>query len=227
MLKKSKKSPSIDLAAWQQKVRSQFTGLDPNDPSLWPDLPRYLLMVAAAVVVVVALWYVWLSDSKAQLEAEQNREVQLRQEYTTKLGKAVNLELLKAQLEQVQQYVTQLEKQLPSKAEMDALLSDINQAGLGRSLAFELFRPAAINVKEYYAEQPIAVRVTGSYNDIGLFAADVAALSRIVTLNNLTLAPVANRPGVLTLDTTAKTFRYLDPDEVLAQQKAKAAGAKK
>lgn len=227
MPNKTKKSPSIDFAALQQRVRAQFTGLDPNDPSMWPDLPRYLLLASAAIVVVVALWYVWLSDSKVQLEAEQNRETQLRQEYTAKLGKAVNLELLKAQLEQVQQYVTQLEKQLPSKAEMDALLSDINQAGLGRSLAFELFRPATVEVKEYYAEQPIAVRVTGSYNDIGLFAADVAALSRIVTLNNLTLAPTANRPGVLTLDTTAKTFRYLDPDEVLAQKKAKDGGAKK
>lgn len=227
MPKKTKNPSSIDFAALQQKIRTQFTGLDPNDPSMWPDLPRYLLLVVTSVVVVVALWYVWLGDFKVQLEAEERRETQLRQEYTTKLGKAVNLELLKAQLEQVQQYVTQLEKQLPSKAEMDALLSDINQAGLGRSLQFELFRPAAINVKEYYAEQPIAVKVTGSYADIGLFAADVAALSRIVTLNNLSLTPVAGKAGSLTLDTTAKTFRYLDPDEVLAQQKAKAAEVKK
>ena len=125
--------------------------------------------------------------------------------------------------------MTQLEKQLPSKAEMDALLSDINQAGLGRSLQFELFRPGQVVVREYYAELPITVRVTGTYHDIGLFAADIANLSRIVTLNNLGLTPIASRDGYLTMDATAKTFRYLDPDEVAAQQKNQKAkkGAKK
>jgi type IV pilus assembly protein PilO len=128
----------------------------------------------------------------------------------------------------VQQYVTQLEKQLPSKAEMDALLSDINQAGLGRSLQFELFRPGQVSVKEYYAELPISVRVTGRYHDIGAFAADIANLSRIVTLNNLTLVPANTKDGTLTMDTTAKTFRYLDNDEVALQRKnAPAKGDKK
>jgi type IV pilus assembly protein PilO len=127
------------------------------------------------------------------------------------------------------QFVTQLEKQLPSKAEMDALLSDINQAGLGRSLQFELFRPGQVNVKEYYAELPIAVKVTGSYHDIGSFVADVANLSRIVTLNNLSISPIAGKDGVLTMESTAKTFRYLDVDEIAEQRKAKdkVAGAKK
>jgi type IV pilus assembly protein PilO len=135
---------------------------------------------------------------------------------------------LRKQLEQVQTYVAQLEKQLPSKAEMDALLSDINQAGLGRSLQFELFRPGQVEVKEYYAELPITVRVTGGYHDIGLFAADIANLSRIVTLNNLALTPVKDREGMLTLDGIAKTFRYLDEEEIALQQKAQAApGAKK
>ncbi len=225
MAKKPRKS-SIDFAAWQDKVRAQFTGLDPNDPSLWPDLPRYLLLVAAAVALVAGLWFAWLNTYEDQLVAETQRETELRTEYQKKLGQAVNLDVLKEQLVQVQQYVTQLEKQLPSKAEMDALLSDINQAGLGRSLQFELFRPGQINLQEYYAELPIALKVTGSYHDIGLFASDVAHLSRIVTLNNISLTPVQNRPGVLTLDATAKTFRYLDPDEVLAQQKTKT-GAKK
>jgi type IV pilus assembly protein PilO len=119
-----------------------------------------------------------------------------------------------------------LEKQFPSKAEMDALLSDINQAGLGRSLQFELFRPGQVLVKEYYAELPIAIKVTGTYHDMGLFAADIANLSRIVTLNNLSLTPVQGREGVLTMDGTAKTFRYLDLEEVAAQQNAKPAGAK-
>ena len=226
MAKKKSSKLDIDLSGLQQTLRSQFTGLDPNDPTQWPSVPRYLLLAFIAIAVVVGMWFAWLSSFQEELEAERAKEVQLRADYQKKLAQAVNLDALRQQLEQVQQYVTQLEKQLPSKAEMDALLSDINQAGLGRSLQFELFRPGQVNVKEYYAELPIAVRVTGSYHDIGLFAADVANLSRIVTLNNITLTPVANRPGVLTMDCTAKTFRYLDQDEIAAQKKA-AQGAKK
>ena len=180
-----------------------------------------LLCVFIAVAVAVALWFVWLTDYETELEAARAEEVTLRQDYEKKLIKAVSLDLLKKQREQVQQYVIQLEKQLPSKAEMAALLSDINQAGLGRSLQFELFRPGQVVVRDYYAELPIAVRVTGKYHDIGSFAADIAHLSRIVTLNNISLAP-ANKDsaGVLTLDTTARTFRYLDPEEIQAQRKA-------
>ncbi len=137
--------------------------------------------------------------------------------------------MLKKQREQVQQYVIQLEKQLPSKAEMSALLSDINQAGLGRNLQFELFRPDQIVVKDYYAELPISIRIIGRYHDIGAFAADVANLSRIVTLNNISLVPVAKEGGGnLTLEATARTFRYLDPEEIQAQKdatKKKKAGA--
>lgn len=211
---------NVDFKGIQDKLKAQFTGLDPNDPSQWPGLPRNLLFVAVCVAVVAALWFAWLKSSDEELIAEKEREVQLREDYRKKLVQAVNLDALRKQLEQVQQYVTQLEKQLPSKAEMDALLSDINQAGLGRSLQFELFRPGQVSVKEYYAELPIAVRVTGTYHDIGLFAADIANLSRIVTLNNLTLTPIKDREGVLTLDGTAKTFRYLDQEEVAAQQRA-------
>ena len=222
------KSPSInvDFKEIQDKLKSQFSGLDPNDPSQWPALPRNLLFVAVCAAVIAGLWFAWLKTSDEELIAEKAREVALREDYRTKLVQAVNLDALKKQLEQVQQYVTQLEKQLPSKAEMDALLSDINQAGLGRSLQFELFRPGQVSVKEYYAELPIAVRVTGTYHDIGLFAADIANLSRIVTLNNLTLTPVKDREGLLTMDCTAKTFRYLDQEEVAMQQKA-AQGAPK
>ena len=175
------------------------------------------------------LWYFWLSGSSEELVAEEGKEIALRTEYKTKLAKAVNLEALKKQREQVLQYVTQLEKQLPSRAEMDALLSDINQAGLGRSLQFELFRPGQVNVKEFYAELPIAVKVTGRYHDIGSFVADVANLSRIVTLNNLNISPVAGKDGTLAMESTAKTFRYLDADEIADQRKAKekAAGVKK
>ncbi len=207
-------------------MASQFRNLDPKDPSIWPAFPRNALLLLTCVLVVVGLWFAWLNNSQTELETEQAKEVKLREDYTVKLGKAVNLDALKKQREQVQQYVTQLEKQLPSKAEMDALLSDINQAGLGRSLQFDLFRPGQVAVKEYYAELPIAIRVTGRYHDIGSFAADIANLSRIVTLNNLTVMPV--KDSTLSMEATAKTFRYLDTDEVSAQRKAAGAkGAKK
>jgi len=221
MAKKS--SLNIDLKSLQDKLRAQFTGLDPNDPSLWPALPRNLLFVGVCVAVVAGLWFSWLKGVDEELVAAKAQEEQLRATYKQKLVQAVNLDALRKQLEQVQQYVTQLEKQLPSKAEMDALLSDINQAGLGRSLQFELFRPGQVAVREYYAELPISIRVTGSYHDIGLFAGDIANLSRIVTLNDLSLTPIPNREGYLSMDGTARTYRYLDQDEIAAQQK----GAKK
>ncbi|MEI8169189.1 MAG: type 4a pilus biogenesis protein PilO [Rhodoferax sp.] len=221
----SKSSQKIDFPALQEKLTGQFRNLDPKDPSNWPALPRYALFLTVAALLVVVLWFLWLDASQVELEAEQAKEVKLREEYKTKLGKAVNLEALKKQREQVQQYVTQLEKQLPSKAEMDALLSDINQAGLGRSLQFDLFRPGQVAVKDYYAELPIAVRVTGRYHDIGAFASDIANLSRIVTLNNLTILPA--KDGTLAMDATAKTFRYLDSAEVAAQAKSAPKGVKK
>jgi len=211
---------NVDVAALQADLKAQFAGLDPNDPPSWPALPRYLLCAAVTAAVITGLWFVWLSGSDEELTAESAIEVKLREEFTKKVGQAANLEALKKQREQVQRYVTQIEKQLPSKAEMDALLSDINQAGLGRSLQFELFRPGQVSVKEYYAELPIAVRVTGRYHDVGAFAADIANLSSIVTLNNLTLTPA--KEGTLTMDATAKTFRYLDNDEVALQRKTAA-----
>ncbi|WP_372826373.1 type 4a pilus biogenesis protein PilO [Polaromonas sp.] len=209
---------NLNLAAIPDGLKAQFAGLNPNDPPSWPALPRYLLCLFVTVAVVAALWFVWLSASDEELKAEQAKELQLREDFTKKLAQAVNLEALKKQREQVQQYVTQLEKQLPSKAEMDALLSDINQAGLGRSLQFELFRPGQVSVKDYYAELPIAIKVTGRYHDIGAFAADIANLSRIVTLNNIAISPV--KDGMMSMDSTAKTFRYLDTEEVASQQKA-------
>jgi len=225
-----KQTPKVDVAVLQEKLQRQFRNLDTKDPSLWPPLPRYLLCIFIAVGVAVALWFVKLTDYEAELEAERIKEVALRDDYKKKLLKAVSLDLLKKQREQVQQYVIQLEKQLPSKAEMAALLSDINQAGLGRSLQFELFRPGQIVVREYYAELPIAVRVTGKYHDMGAFAADIAHLSRIVTLNDIAIAAPAKDKdklgGSLTMDATARTFRYLDTEEVQAQRKA-TSGAKK
>jgi type IV pilus assembly protein PilO len=225
MVKKKRNGP--DFARLQAELKKQFSNLHPNDPSQWPVVPRTLLCIAIAVGVAVVLWFVMLSDYRDELVMEQQREATLRQDYQTKLTKAVSLDALKQQREQVQQYVIQLEKQLPSKAEMAALLSDINQAGLGRSLQFELFRPGQMVVKDYYAELPIALKVTGRYHDIGAFASDIAHLSRIVTLNNIAIAPVAkDGNGTLTMDATARTFRYLDADEIATQKQA-AAGKKK
>lgn len=219
----TKQIPKADAAAVSGAL-GQFRGLNTRDPASWPGLPKAALCLALLSAIVVALWFAWLESSNAELEAERQKEVVLRADYRKKLAQAVNLEALKKQREQVLLYVTQLEKQLPSKAEMDALLSDINQAGLGRSLSFELFRPGQVSVKEYYAELPITLRVTGRFHDVGAFAADIANLSRIVTLNNLSVTPI--KDGNLVMDATAKTFRYLDVEEIAAQRKA-VPGAKK
>ncbi|HRK37118.1 MAG TPA: type 4a pilus biogenesis protein PilO [Burkholderiaceae bacterium] len=216
-----KLSINVDFAALQADLQAQFSGLDPNDPSRWPIVPRVSVLVVVFLGVFALLWYVWLDGLAVNLEADKNKETELRTAYVDKLTQAINLESLKKQLEEVRQYVNQLEKQLPSKAEMDALLSDINQAGLGRSLQFELFRPGQVVVKEYYAELPISVRITGGYHDVGLFASDIAHLSRIVTLNDIQLSPFKDRQGQLVMEGVAKTFRYLDLEEVEAQRKAK------
>jgi type IV pilus assembly protein PilO len=228
-----KKAQKIDVSEQFAKLQRQFTNLDTKDPSLWPSLPRYLLCLFIVVAVAAALWFVKLTDYEVELQTERATELTLREDYKKKLQKAVSLDALKKQREQVQQYVIQLEKQLPSKAEMAALLSDINQSGLGRSLQFELFRPGQVVVREYYAELPIAVRVTGRYHDMGAFASDIAHLSRIVTLNDVAIAApqgkdkerdIAN--GVLVMDATARTFRYLDSEEIQAQRKTKTAATK-
>jgi type IV pilus assembly protein PilO len=217
--------PKIDFASFQEQISSQFRGLNPNDPAAWPAFPRYGLCALVTIAVVAGLWFAWLSASDDELKAEQAKEITLKEDYQKKLVQAVNLDALKKQREQVQQYVTQLEKQLPSKAEMDALLSDINQAGLGRSLLFDFFKPGAVSVKEYYAELPIAMRVVGRYHDLGSFASDIANLSRIVTLNSLSVVPA--KDGSISLEATARTYRYLDQEEVATQRKATAPGAKK
>jgi len=223
MAKTSKLKIKLNWSDWQSRIAAQFKNLNPRDPSSWPSLPRYLCMAGMMVAVIAVLWFVWLDSVNSQLTQEQEGEIRLKEEFVKKLGQAINIDVLKKQREQVQQYVIQLERQLPSKAEMDALLSDINQAGLARNLQFELFRPGQINVKEYYAELPINLRVAGRYHDIGAFTSDIANLSRIVTLSNLSIGPKAD--GTLVMDATAKTFRYLDLDEIQMQKKA--SGGKK
>ena len=206
----------------------QFKNVNWKDIGNAPPGPKVLALLLLLLLVVGAGWYFYWNGLTEQLDAAKVEEGKLKEEYKAKKQKAVNLPELKKQLAQVGQYVATLEKQLPSKSEMDALLTDINQAGLGRGLQFDLFRPATVNVKEYYAEQPIAVRVTGNYHDLGAFASDIANLGRIVTLNDIAIV-MPQAGGVLALETTAKTFRYLDAEEVSAQRKSKApaGGAKK
>lgn len=214
---------SADINTVFQDAASQFKGLNLNQPGQWPALPKLVAWFVVAGVVVFIGWTTLLSDAHDQLDAEVAKEPALKEDYRNKLGQAVNLSELRKQKLQVEEYVTQLEKQLPGKAEMDALLSDINQAGLGRGLQFELFRPGQSVVKDYYAELPISLRVSGRYHDVGAFAADVANLSRIVTLHDISIE--GNRSGgdVLVMEATARTYRYLDTTELESIRKANAA----
>src|SRR6187455_1559979 len=225
------KTANVDLNSVFQGAASQFRGLNPNEPGQWPLLPKALTWAAVSLAVIVVGWFLLLSTAHDELDAEYAKEPVLKNDFRTKYAQAVNLSELRKQKLQVEEYVTQLEKQLPGKAEMDALLSDINQAGLGRGLQFELFRPGQVVVKDYYAELPISIKVTGRYHDIGSFAADIANLSRIVTLHNMNLVSGKDLNGVLSMDATARTYRYLDPVEIeevrKSAAKAKPPGAKK
>lgn len=215
---------NIDINAWFAQAQDQFSGLNPNEPGQWPWLPKLVTFAVTAAVVVTLGWFGLLSAQSDELQTERDREPTLKQEYRAKVAQAVNLGELRKQRIQVEEYVKQLEKQLPGKAEMDALLSDINQAGLGRGLEFDLFRPGQVSVKDYYAELPIAIRVTGRFHDIGSFTADIANLSRIVTLHNLVIAGAnaKDAQGNLYMEATARTYRYLDPAEVEAIRAEKA-----
>ncbi|HEX5639879.1 MAG TPA: type 4a pilus biogenesis protein PilO [Burkholderiaceae bacterium] len=205
--------------ASNRDLLSQFRGLTLDNVGAWPMAPRIALWLFVILACAVGGWFALWSGQKDELEQLQAEETKLKDEYKNKLQQAINLDELRKQREQVSQYVLTLEKQLPSKSEMDALLSDINQAGVGRGLDFELFRPGQTNVREYYAELPITVKVSGKYHDLGAFASDIANLPRIVTLNNMSVT--TGKGGNLTLDATAKTYRYLDQDEIAAQRKAK------
>lgn len=225
------KGMNVDLNSVFEGAVSQFRSLNPSEPGQWPMLPKILTWTAVAIAMVVVGWFLLLTTAHDELEAERAKEPTLKADYRNKLGQAVNLAELRKQKLQVEEYVTQLEKQLPGKAEMDALLSDINQAGLGRGLQFELFRPGQVVVKDYYAELPISIKVSGRYHDIGSFAGDVANLSRIVTLHNMAIVSASNSAGQLSMEATARTYRYLDAtelDQIRAANAAKAkAGAKK
>jgi len=193
----------------------------------WGAAPKIVVLLAILIGVPVAGFFVFNQGQIEELEAGQQKEAKLKEEYVGKKKQAINLDLHRQQLREIDTQFGALLKQLPNKSQMDALLVDINQAGLGRGLQFELFKPAAAEMRrEFYAELPIDVKVTGTYHDMGAFASDVGQLSRIVTLKDVNI--VAGRDGNLTMDAIARTFRYLDDDEIAAQRKAATQkGAKK
>jgi len=183
----------------------------------WPLLPKVAILGVIFIVIVALGGLLDWRDQLETLDNAQGNENKLKEEYASKKARAVNLELHVQQLKEIEQSFGALLKQLPNKSEMDALLTDINQAGLGRGLQFELFKPASQErMADFYAELPINLKVTGSYHDMGAFASDVAQLPRIVTLNDLN---IVNDKGTLTMDAVAKTFRYLDEEEVAKQKR--------
>jgi type IV pilus assembly protein PilO len=202
----------------------QFRYANWRDPGTLPALPKLALLIGAAVAVVAAGYALDWRDQLVDLDAGQATEVKLKQEYVQKKAQAINLDAYERQYKEVETTFGTLLKQLPNKQQVEALLVEINQAGLQRGLQFELFKPSQESFKEFYAELPISLRVTGGYHDMGGFASDVAQLSRIVTLTDVALS--TTKDGLL-MDTTAKTFRYLDEDEIQAQKKAHAAQAAK
>lgn len=205
-----------------------FKNIDPKKPGSWPWLVK-IAAFAAVFFVVVALgaFFDW-QDQYNNLTQVKAEEVKLRETFLIKKQEAINLDIIKKQLIDTQQSFGALLKQLPSKSEMDALLTDINQAGLGRGLQFELFRPGAEVATGVFTEQPIAIKVSGNYDDLGNFASDISQLPRIVTLNDVSILQAATGGAGLTMEATAKTYRYLDEDELAAQKRvAKPAGGKK
>ena len=212
--------PKIDF----QTILDDFRHMNPNDPGSWHQIPKVTVLLGLFLTIIVAgWWFVW-NDQLTELDTKQREEETLKQQFLEKKRQAVNLEVYTQQLADIDRSFGALLKQLPNKSEIEALLIEVNQAGLGRGLQFELFRPAQEQIKDFYAELPIAVKINGTYHDFGAFAADIAKLPRIVTLNNLSIAPF--KDGVLTMDATTKTFRYLDEEEI-AKQKKPVQGAKK
>ena len=203
-----------------QDLLRDFKGLDPNDPGQWPLAPRVATLLAIFLVIVVGGWWFDWSDQLSTLEAKEREEATLKDDWVNKKRQAVNLPEYRRQLSEIDRQFGALLKQLPNRSEMESLLADINQAGLGRGLQFELFKPGTEVMKDFYAELPIAVRVTGSYHDLGEFVGDVAQMPRIVTLNDIAIE--TQKEGVLKFDATAMTYRYLDDEEVARLRKEKA-----
>lgn len=202
-----------------------FKNLNPKNPGAWPWLVKIVVFIALFLAVVAAgAWFDWQGQWESLSKTKQEEE-KLKETFLAKKKEAINLDLIRKQLTETQGSFGALLKQLPSKSEMDALLTDINQAGLGRGLQFELFRPGSEKVVGSFAEQPITIKVTGNYDDIGKFSSDIAMLPRIVTLHDVAISQVGGKSPaevMLSMDATAKTFRYLDEEEMATQKKAAA-----
>lgn len=220
------KAPALKkVAAFDfKRLVDDFRQLDPNDPGLWPAAPRVAVLVAVFVVLLAGAWWFLWKGQLETLDERRNQEVQLREEWVGKKRQAVNLDEYRKQLADIDRQFGTLLKQLPNRSEMEALLVDVNQAGRGRGLSFELWKPGTEAVRDFYAELPIALRVTGSYDDLGNFAGDVAKLPRIVTLSDMAIT--MNQSGKLTMDASAVTYRYLDEEEIAKQRREKAAQKK-
>lgn len=207
--------PKIDFKA----LLEDFQTLNPKDVGTWPIVPRVVTLLALFLVVLLAgWWFVW-SDQLDTLEAKRIDEGKLKEEFLVKKRQAVNLDLYTQQLSEIDRSFGTLLKQLPNKSEVESLLVEINQAGMGRGLQFDLFKPGQEITKDFYAELPISVKLTGSYHDFGAFAGDIGRLSRIVTLNNLSITISSAKDGGMAMDAVTKTFRYLDDQEVAKQKK--------
>jgi type IV pilus assembly protein PilO len=208
-----------------KQLLAQFQNLNPKDPGTWPPLPKALALLVLFIAILGAGFVFDLQGQLDELDAGANQEVKLKEDYKNKKQQSINLELYRQQVREIESSFGALLKQLPNRSQMDALLVDINQAGLGRGLQFDLFKPAAQETaRDFYAELPIQLKIIGSYHDMGQFAADISQLPRIVTLNDISLTAAKD---IITMDATAKTFRYLDDEEVAAQRRASAAKAAK
>ena len=202
-----------------KKFIDQFRNLNARDPGAWPPLPKAMLLLGLLVGIVALGYFLDWQEEMDSLDAGRQQEVKLKDEYVAKMQQAINLDLYRQQLREIDSSFGALLRQLPNRSQMDALLVDINQAGLGRGLQFDLFKPAPQETKrEFYAELPVTLKLNGSYHDMGQFASDIGQLSRIVTLNDISLT--GGKDGTLVMDVVAKTFRYLDEEEVAAQNRA-------
>jgi len=214
------KSPSlakIDV----QGILDDFRNLNPKDVGAWPLAPRIAVLLGIFVLIVFGGWWFWWSEQLDTLAQRQQNELKLKEEFVSKKTQAVNRDLYVQQLNEIDRSFGALLKQLPHKSEVESLLVEINQSGMGRGLQFELFKPGPEVVKDFYAELPINVRLTGNYHDFGAFAGDIGKLSRIVTLNNISIVPNQQaKDGTLVMDAVTKTFRYLDEEELAAKRKA-------
>ncbi len=216
-MKKLPSLPQIDFKA----LADDFRNLNPQDVGTWPLAPRLATLVGLFILILAGGWWFLWNEQLETLTAREQEEVKLKDEFIAKKTQAANLDLYRQQLNEIDRSFGALLRQLPSKSEVEALLVEVNQSGMGRGLQFELFKPNQEIVKDFYAELPINVKLTGQYHDFGAFAADIARLSRIVTLNNISIAGSAQaKDGALAMDAVAKTFRYLDEEELAAKRKA-------